>query len=126
MAASQVPHWSDVAAASQLAPHVWRDLVIKITTRENDIISCAPVNKTGSRSHVAVQQMTEGTMLRLLLALQLLYPFAVERLGELRFRVHSQGPGFAHLEKSIGMRVCCSNTCSHKRVFPFSSSLIPL
>eukprot|EP00667_Euglena_gracilis_P000117 EG_transcript_117 len=98
------PAWGDIAAQSRLDRCVWRDVVIKFSTRnEADVVEVAPVARSGGRSQQAVKQLTEGTVLRVLYALCALYPHAVWRVGELRFQVNPLGAPFVHLQRQIGL-----------------------
>ena len=85
--------WTDLIEDSLLGENVWRDLLplglielkicvlwddffrgaTKVLTREGGYIDIAPVGRDGKRQQQAVRYITEGTMLRLLHALCVLY-----------------------------------------------------
>ncbi|KAK3270096.1 hypothetical protein CYMTET_21493 [Cymbomonas tetramitiformis] len=97
------PEWLDVARASPLAQCVWRDCLLKLTTREGSHISVAPCDWRGERTSLALQPLTEGTLVRLLLALESLYPTALEHVGELRWRVRASGAAYVHLMRCLSL-----------------------
>eukprot|EP01043_Picozoa_sp_COSAG02_P017069 COSAG02_NODE_766_length_17389_cov_29.287045_1_plen_1976_part_00 len=97
--------WAKLGTA--LPKAFWRDLYVKITCRENNTLAISPVGRDGRRVGNAVQPMTEGTMLRILIGLQLVYPFMLRRQGELRFKLVTQGKenaaAFIHLERTVSL-----------------------
>lgn len=100
-----VVDWADLGTA--LPKAFWRDLFVKITCRENDTLTVSPVGRDGRRTGSAVQPMTEGTMLRVLIGLQLVYPFMLRRRGELRFKIVTEGKAnaeaFTHLTRTVSL-----------------------
>jgi hypothetical protein len=92
---------------SSLPKAFWRDLAVKLQTRENDILHISPVGRDGRRTGNAVQPMTEGTMLRVLIALQMVYPRLLQRRGELSFRLTTEGKANAetltHLLRTVSL-----------------------
>ena len=73
---------------------MWRDVLLKITTRDLDHISVGPVASDGSGTG---NDLSEGTVLRLLYALEALYPSVLVKEGALRWRVVPRGAGYHHL-----------------------------
>eukprot|EP00010_Vexillifera_abyssalis_P002474 CAMPEP_0201549764 /NCGR_PEP_ID=MMETSP0173_2-20130828/6215_1 /ASSEMBLY_ACC=CAM_ASM_000268 /TAXON_ID=218659 /ORGANISM="Vexillifera sp., Strain DIVA3 564/2" /LENGTH=659 /DNA_ID=CAMNT_0047959557 /DNA_START=283 /DNA_END=2259 /DNA_ORIENTATION=+ len=99
--------WSRyVRAHSVLPKHVFRDLYTKFITRQSDRIEISAVSRAGktpSTKHSAVRYMTEGVMLRLVLALAVLYPDLLRVTGRLRFKVNRNGneQKYVHLIESL-------------------------
>ena len=94
--------WSSAVAQSPLGRHVWRDLFVKLATRESAHVHVSPVDSLGARKVGSVRQMTEGTVLRLMFLLQALYPHNVRRSGELAFTVgHIDTPSYLHMVRAV-------------------------
>jgi len=95
--------WFAVAEEAPLSRNVWRDAVVKLHMRSDaDVVEIAICARDGSRGgRVAVQQLTEGPVLRLFYVLAALYPEAVVRVDELRFKIHDAGHQFAHLSRTL-------------------------
>ena len=85
------------ASSSKMSAHVWRHLLVKLLTREGDVLEIFPVSKDGVRTDAAVQQMFEGTLLRVLYALQALYPDLVVRRGQRKWEIRWGAGAGAHL-----------------------------
>ena len=101
--------WAVLAAAGcPLRPSFWRDLAVKLLTREGSSLAVAPVGRdgrrTGGQGTAGAQPMTEGVMLRVLTGLQLAYPALLIRASELRFElVAPDSPQLVHLTRSLSL-----------------------
>eukprot|EP01052_Picozoa_sp_SAG31_P002951 SAG31_NODE_108_length_24741_cov_6.933041_3_plen_2073_part_00 len=114
-----VQDWEVLGPSSPLPRSFWRDLLVKLHTREQDVLTISACGRDGRRVRHAVQGMTEGTMLRVLYGLQMIYPTVLQRISELRFRVSParSSLAFVHLTRSLSMlafgsyqdgeRFCC-------------------
>eukprot|EP01065_Artemidia_motanka_P016194 TRINITY_DN19919_c0_g1_i1.p1 TRINITY_DN19919_c0_g1~~TRINITY_DN19919_c0_g1_i1.p1 ORF type:complete len:1957 (+),score=523.13 TRINITY_DN19919_c0_g1_i1:51-5873(+) len=103
IASCDVYQWRVVAASGRLERQVWRDLWIKLATREGEAVEVSRCTRDGERSASALQQMSEGTLLRLLYCLAALYPHALTRQTELKFRICACGVHFAHMQREISV-----------------------
>lgn len=96
--------WLEIAEKSLVPRAAWRDAFVKLVCRERGKVEISPCSRDGSRGgRHAVQQMTEGVVLRLFYACAALYPSALKRCAELAFRVDDTGPHFAHLYKTMSI-----------------------
>ena len=91
-------------AQSPLGRHVWRDLFVKLATRESAHVHVSPVDSLGARKVGSVRQMTEGTVLRLMFLLQALYPHSVRRSESSRSRSDIDTLVLAHGAGGAGAR----------------------
>lgn len=102
---SQVVDWFELGAT--LPQALWRDLFVKIQCREHGVVTISSVARDGRRTCNAVQPMTEGTMLRVLIGLQLVYPKMLRRKGDLRFKINADGSenaaAFTHLVRTVSL-----------------------
>ena len=90
--------WEELAASGMLHSSVWRDVLLKIATRDIDHVTVGPVAADGSRSG---NDLSEGTILRLMYAIEALYPSVLVKEGALRWRVVPRGAGYHHLLKCL-------------------------
>jgi len=93
--------WIAYAKESRLEKYVFRDLLVKIETREDGFIDVAQVDRRGKRSSQAVRYETEGTMIRLLCLLCFLYPTMIKRTGKLRFSIDASNACILHLVETL-------------------------
>ena len=96
-----VKDWVHIAQESQIDRSVWRGVLLKLSTRDTDYIKIARIARDGSSPGDAANSMHEGTMFRLLSALEVLYPAALERSGPLRWRVCPAGAAYVHLMQTL-------------------------
>ena len=108
------PSWSHLRSLSTISRFAWRDVVIKLHTREHrypkgDIVSVAPCAADGGRTAQALKQLHEGLVLRVLYVLCVLYPLTIWRESELRFRVCPIGAPFVHMMRQLSLAAfgCC-------------------
>ena len=92
--------WAEIAASGRLHSSVWRDVLLKITTRDMDHAIVGPVAADGSGTG---NDLSEGTVLRLFYALEALYPSVLIKEGALRWRVVPRGASYHHLLMSLEM-----------------------
>eukprot|EP01059_Diplonema_ambulator_P010453 TRINITY_DN204_c0_g1_i5.p1 TRINITY_DN204_c0_g1~~TRINITY_DN204_c0_g1_i5.p1 ORF type:complete len:894 (+),score=282.64 TRINITY_DN204_c0_g1_i5:2604-5285(+) len=78
-------------------------MVIKIATREGDVVEVSRCARDGTKTGLALQQLSEGVVLRILHALQALYPSVLKRTSELRFSLTQQGAQFVHLQRVLNI-----------------------
>jgi len=94
--------WFLSARKSMLPKNVWRDLLCKIETRETGYVNISPVGRDGKRqTNLAVRYQTEGTMLRLLHLLEVLYPTVLRNSGRLRFKIDSSTSHYVHMISTL-------------------------
>ena len=100
-----VYHWIELGQQSTLPRSVWRDLVIKMSTRESDTIDISKCARDGTKTTGALQQLTEGVLLRVLCALEALYPCVLKRVAssELRFKIAQVGTQYIHLSRVLSV-----------------------
>ena len=103
MGENDVFAWHHIAEESRLPRSVWRDMVIKVATREGDTVDVSRCARDGTKTSGALQQLTEGVLLRVLYTLQALYPSVLRRTGELRFRLTQTGAQYVHLQRMLGL-----------------------
>ena len=84
------------AGRSSVSKQVWRDVLLTITTRAADVIEVAPVNRFGGSAKQAVRPMSEGTVLRIVYALEALYPSVFVRVSCLKWSLIPSGAAFVH------------------------------
>jgi len=106
-----VPEWLGlvVGGRSQVSKQVWRDVLLTITTRSADVIEIAPVNRLGGAARQAVRPMSEGTVLRILYALEALYPSVFRRMASLKWRLSPSGAAFVHLLDCLDQLARCGH-----------------
>ena len=92
--------WTELAASGMLHSSVWRDVLLKITTRDMEHAIVGPVAVDGSGTG---NDLSEGTVLRLFYALEALYPSVLIKEGALRWRVFPRGASYHHLLMSLEM-----------------------
>ena len=90
----QVYDWLPLAAAGAVTARTWRDMLLALKTREAEHVTLGPVHADGSGS---ARDMSEGVILRLFYALEMLYPTALAKEGALRWRVRPRGAGYYHM-----------------------------
>ena len=86
--------WAELAASGVLRSGVWRDVLLKITTRDLDHVAIGPVAADGSGTG---NDLSEGTILRLMYAMEALYPAVLFKDGALRWRVVPRGASYHHM-----------------------------
>jgi 3-methyladenine DNA glycosylase/8-oxoguanine DNA glycosylase len=86
--------WAELAASGVLRSGVWRDVLLKITTRDLDHVVIGPVAADGSGTG---NDLSEGTILRLMYAMEALYPAVMFKDGALRWRVVPRGASYHHM-----------------------------
>eukprot|EP01063_Lacrimia_lanifica_P021430 TRINITY_DN2875_c1_g1_i1.p1 TRINITY_DN2875_c1_g1~~TRINITY_DN2875_c1_g1_i1.p1 ORF type:complete len:2080 (+),score=730.03 TRINITY_DN2875_c1_g1_i1:59-6298(+) len=101
MGEDDVYDWLPLAAASQLPKSLWRDLVIKLATREGTAVEVHRCARDGGKAGAALQPLSEGVQLRVLYVLAALYPAVLRRKGELRFSLAQRGAQFVHLQRVL-------------------------
>jgi len=80
--------WKDIAARSGVTNHVFRDVLLKLTMRDSDTIAFS----ASSKANAAVWQTdfsSEGTGLRVVLALSALYPHCLQRITDDGLNLHA-------------------------------------
>jgi hypothetical protein len=80
--------WEELAASGVIHSGVWRDVLLKITTRDLDHVTIGPIGADGSGTG---NDLSEGTVLRLMYAMEALYPSVLVRESALRWRVVPRG-----------------------------------
>jgi hypothetical protein len=90
--------WEELAASGVIHSGVWRDVLLKITTRDLDHVTIGPIGADGSGTG---NDLSEGTVLRLMYAMEALYPSVLVREGALRWRVVPRGACYHYLLKSL-------------------------
>ena len=80
--------WLPVAARGGVVARTWRDALLAIRTRDAEHVVLGPLLADGSGS---ARDMSEGVLLRLFHALEMLYPTALAKEGALRWRVRARG-----------------------------------
>jgi hypothetical protein len=95
--------WLQVACESPLSQSVWRDLLCKLRMydRQGGYVDVHPVDRRGKSQDKAVSYQTEGTMLRLLSLLCVLYPHLLRASGRSRFRLNTTSPTYFHLMDTL-------------------------
>ncbi|KAJ9465403.1 putative helicase [Diplonema papillatum] len=94
--------WTHIAKQSTLPTAVWRDMVIKLATREGQTVEVRRCARDGTKAAAdALQQLTEGVLLRVLHALQALYPAVLRRKSDLSFSLVQNGAQFVHLQRVL-------------------------
>jgi hypothetical protein len=83
-----------VAARGGVAARTWRDALLALKTRDSEHVVLGPVLADGSGS---IRDMSEGVLLRLFHALEMLYPTALVKEGALRWRVRPRGAAHHHM-----------------------------
>lgn len=91
--------WTPLAKASPLPSRTWRDALLAIRTRERDHVSLGKGIRSDGTG--AVRDMTEGVLLRLFYALEMLYPTALKKEGAIKFRVRPRGAAYHHMMVSL-------------------------
>ena len=90
----QVYDWVPLALGGGVLARTWRDALLVLKTRDADHIVLGPVLADGSGS---IRDMSEGVLIRLYYALEMLYPTALIKEGALRWRVRPRGAGYHHM-----------------------------
>ena len=87
--------WIPLANSSPLPSRTWRDTLLAIRTRDRDhVVLGQGVRSDGTG---AARDMTEGVLLRLFHALEMLYPTALRKEGAFKFRVRPRGAAYHHM-----------------------------
>lgn len=99
-----VYEWFQLAEKSRVPRAAWRDAFVKLICRERGKVEISPCSRDGSRGgRGAIQQLTEGVVLRIFYACAAIYPTALSRCSELCFAVDETGAPFAHLFKTLSV-----------------------
>jgi hypothetical protein len=87
--------WMPLALDSPLPSRTWRDALLAIRTRERDHVLLGKGIRSDGTG--APRDMTEGVLLRLFHALEMLYPTALKKESAFKFRVRPKGAAYHHL-----------------------------
>ncbi|ETO28722.1 hypothetical protein RFI_08404, partial [Reticulomyxa filosa] len=94
--------WCELTMRHSIVPNnFWRDVLTKIATQESGNVDVAAVNREGKRQLVAIRYVTEGSCLRLLYGLSILYPTVLRNTGRLRFKVNFQSTQYSHMMEQL-------------------------
>lgn len=80
-------------SVSRVSPHMWRDTILSIKTRERSDVILGPAHSDGK----CKRDMTEGVLVRLFYALESLYPTALIKCGAFKWLVRPRGAGYHHM-----------------------------
>jgi 3-methyladenine DNA glycosylase/8-oxoguanine DNA glycosylase/superfamily II DNA or RNA helicase len=93
--------WLPLAHSSPVPSRTWRDVLLAIRTRDDDhVVLGKGIRPDGTGTP---RDMTEGVVLRLLHALEALYPTVLKKEGPFKFLVRPRGAAFYHLLIALEM-----------------------
>lgn len=91
--------WMPLALKSPIPSRTWRDALLAIRTRDkNHVYIGRGINANGSG---APRDMTEGVLLRIYHALEMLYPSVIKKEAAMKFLVIPKGGPYYHLLMSL-------------------------
>lgn len=101
-----VPEVLNIAIDEARVPQSgWRDCLVKMTTREaiSGRVNIPLPDHSGERSGSALNQMTEGLTVRLLTALEAVYPEAISHTSDSQMHIDDSCAAFYHLHARVSI-----------------------
>jgi 3-methyladenine DNA glycosylase/8-oxoguanine DNA glycosylase/superfamily II DNA or RNA helicase len=87
--------WLPLASEGPIPSRTWRDALLAIRTRDTEhVVLGQGISSDGSG---APRDMTEGVLLRIFYALEMLYPTAIRKEGATKFLVRPKGAAYHHM-----------------------------
>jgi superfamily II DNA or RNA helicase len=100
--------WTEQVTGTGLPCNIWRLVLARIWTNDIDgkdgkfVLQTGPCDRTGHRTNNSISYKYEGTLYRLFILLEALYPFMLRRIREsMRWTVNKTVPEYRHMIESL-------------------------
>ena len=89
--------WLNSIKNNSIPSNIWKAILVRLYDTVNGSVYIGPVDRRGNKLHVAINYMYEGTMMRILLMLSMLYPRILKSASMFRFNLNTNYEEYQHM-----------------------------